>query len=96
MADARLSYIRFEQETRNGKRAPVQTSGERTVAWEVSAEAWKEYAAEGHGDQSHERLCQRGGFGVSELADLLYLRIKRLERASPRPAPSDSKETDHG
>jgi hypothetical protein len=79
----RLSYIGFERETRNGKRAPVQTQGEHDVAWEVSAEAWKEYAAEGHGDQSHERLCERGGFGLSELADLLYLRIKRLEGRSP-------------
>ncbi len=62
-----------------GRSAPVQTHGERDVPWEVSAEAWKEYAAQGHGDQSHERLCERGGFGVAELAILLYDRIKRLE-----------------
>ena len=36
------------------------------VPWAMSAKAWEAYAAEGHGDQSHERLCERGGFGVEE------------------------------
>ena len=60
------------------KTAPIQTHSEKDVPWDVSAEAWKEYAAQGHGDQSHERLCERGGFGASELAILLYERIQRL------------------
>lgn len=61
------------------KVAPIQTHSEKTVPWDVSAEAWKEYAAQGHGDQSHERLCERGGFGAAELAIFLYERIKRIE-----------------
>lgn len=64
------------------KTAPIQTHSERDVPWDVSAEAWKEYAAQGHGAQSHERLCERGGFSASELAILLYERIKRLERST--------------
>lgn len=66
-----------------GRKAPVQR-GEGSVPWEVSAEAWKEYAALGH-DQSHERLCARGGFSVEEIAVLLYQRIKRLEGSPPSP-----------
>lgn len=50
-----------------------------SVPREVSEEAWKEYARQGHGDQSHERLIQRGGFGSNELAIFLYQRCKRLE-----------------
>lgn len=61
------------------KTAPIQTHSEKDVPWDVSAEAWKEYAAQGHGNQSHERLCERGGFAASELAILLYQRIKRLQ-----------------
>lgn len=61
------------------KTAPIQTHSEKDVPWDVSAEAWKEYAAQGHGNQSHERICERGGFGASELAILLYERIKRLQ-----------------
>jgi hypothetical protein len=58
---------------------PVQPEDPGRVPLEVSAEAWKEYAAQGHGDQSHERIIQRGGFGSLELAILLFQRIKRLE-----------------
>lgn len=61
------------------KTAPIQTGTERSVPWDVSAEAWKEYADQGHGSQSHERICERAGFGAAELAILLYERIKRLE-----------------
>ncbi len=64
------------------KAAPMQTHSEKGVPWDVSAEAWKEYAAQGHGRQSHERLCERGGFGAAELAILLYERIKRIESGS--------------
>ena len=46
---------------------------------EVAREAYKEYAAQGHGDQSFELLHERGGFGCKELAQLLFERIKRLE-----------------
>lgn len=61
------------------KTAPIQTGQERDVPWDVSAEAYKEYAAQYGTSQSLERLCERGGFGASELAILLFERIKRLE-----------------
>lgn len=62
------------------KVAPIQvTQSARSIPLEVAAEAWKEYAAQGHGRQSLERLCERGGFGASEMAILLYERIKRIE-----------------
>lgn len=64
------------------KTAPIQTRSERDVPWDVSAEAWKEYAAQGYGSQSHERLCERGGFGAAELAILLFERINGW-RAAP-------------
>jgi hypothetical protein len=47
----------------------------------VAAEAYKEYAAQYGTGQSLARLNERGGFGWSELAILLYERIKRLEAA---------------
>lgn len=46
----------------------------------LAEEAYKEYSAQGHSSQSFERLHQRGGFAVDELAQLLYERIKRLEK----------------
>jgi len=45
----------------------------------VAAEAYKEYVAQHGTIQSFERLCERGGFTPSELAILLFNRIKRLE-----------------
>jgi hypothetical protein len=45
----------------------------------IAEEAYKEYAAQNGTSQSFERLCQRGGFCPSELAILLFERIKRLE-----------------
>jgi hypothetical protein len=42
-----------------------------TIAWSEHKEAWQEYARAGHGSQSAERLAERGGFGYSELLDLL-------------------------
>lgn len=67
--------------------APIQTAREKEVPWDVAAEAYKEYSAQHGSEQTLERLCERGGFGASELAILLYERIKRLERgAGPTPA----------
>ncbi len=57
--------------------APVQV--ERGVAfparipWHFHERAWGAYAAAGHGDQSAERLAERGGFGVYELVACLAL-----------------------
>jgi hypothetical protein len=42
-----------------------------TVAWAEHEQAWRTYAARGHGGQSAERIAQRGGFGYAELVDLL-------------------------
>jgi hypothetical protein len=89
----RTLYERFFSQPERS--APVQTAGLRSVPWEVSAEAWKEYAAQGHGDQSHERLCERGGFGAAELAILLYDRIKRLEEERVT-APARERSRHHG
>lgn len=79
-----MTYYRVNGVWKDGndvdlKTAPIQTYSEEDVPWDVSAEAWKEYAAQGYGSQSHERLCERGGFSASELAILLYERIKRLQ-----------------
>lgn len=52
-----------------------------TVPREVAEEAYKEYAAQFGTSQSLDRLNERGGFGVSEIAILLFERIKRLEAA---------------
>ena len=50
-----------------------------SVPWPVAEEAYTEYAAQ-YGDlQTLERLAERGGFGMSEIAGLLYERILRLE-----------------
>lgn len=61
--------------------APMQCDRGDTAPLAVAAEAWKEYAAQGHGSQSLERINERGGFHAAELAILLYERIKRLEAA---------------
>jgi hypothetical protein len=63
----------------NCQAAPMQTAHDTEVPLAVAAEGWKEYAAQGHGCQSLARINERGGFGASELAILLYDRIKRLE-----------------
>jgi hypothetical protein len=97
-----LRWTRVNKEWRENGRpcrtAPVQIGyGEGAVPFDVSAEAWKEYAAQGHGSQSHERICQRGGWGAAELAILLYERIKRIEAApateTGTAGPAGAKET---
>lgn len=60
---------------------PVQVNRlDDTVPLVVAQEAYKEYAALYGIDQSLETLGSRGGFGASELANLLYQRIKRIEQ----------------
>jgi hypothetical protein len=61
--------------------APIQTRQESSVPLVVAEEAYKEYAARFGSNQSLKRLNERGGFGASELAILLYHRIKRLEES---------------
>ena len=63
--------------------APVQKSqdimGDHKIPRIVAEEAYKEYAAQHGTSQTFDRLCERGGFGQSELSILLFNRIKRLE-----------------
>jgi len=66
-----------------GRRAPVQGSRHGpswlnrcsfpagTVAWAEHLEAWGRYASLGHGDQSAERVAERGGFDITEMVFLL-------------------------
>jgi hypothetical protein len=42
-----------------------------TIAWSEHEEAWRVYADCGHGNQSAERVAERGGFSFFELVDLL-------------------------
>ena len=50
-----------------------------TIRKDIAREAYQEYSDQGHGDQSFERLHERGGFGCRELAMLLFQRIHRLQ-----------------
>lgn len=67
------------------KKFPIQVQsqecrqGSAEVPLHIAEEAYKEYAARYGTSQSLERLGERGGFGIFELAELLYDRIKRLE-----------------
>lgn len=58
---------------------PIQdNSRDREVPLEVAEEAYKEYKARYGSSQSLKRLGERGGFGSSEIAILLYQRCRRL------------------
>jgi hypothetical protein len=70
----------------------MQKSG-ATIPKIIAREAYKEYADQGHGDQSFEQLHERGGFGAEEIAILLFDRIKRIEVPESR-LPSNSSDTD--
>lgn len=63
--------------------APVQKSqecmGDLRIPRIVAEEAYKEYVDQNGSSQSFERLCERGGFGPSELAILLFNRIERIQ-----------------
>lgn len=52
---------------------------DNTIPLIVAEEAYKEYAAQFGTQQTLNRLGERGGFGVSELAILLFERIKKLD-----------------
>jgi hypothetical protein len=41
------------------------------IPWDIHVRAWQAYAAFGYGDQSAERIAERGGFGYGELVMLL-------------------------
>jgi hypothetical protein len=65
-----------------GRRAPVQGSthdrhgrpaprGPGTISWDEHERAWAAYALKYGRDQSAQRIADRGGFGWTELVDLL-------------------------
>ena len=60
---------------------PIQVNeyGNKVIPTPVVEEAYKEYSAQFGTNQSLARLNERGGFGWSEMAILLFERIKRLE-----------------
>lgn len=63
------------------KKVPMQKPLANNVDEVIAREAYEEYAAQGHGNQSFERLHERGGFCAMEIITLLYQRIKRIEEA---------------
>jgi hypothetical protein len=65
---------------------PMQRSPDRrTVRRDIAALAWEEYAAQGHGSQTLDRLGERGGFGEFEIMHLLADALLR-ERHARRPS----------
>ncbi|QDV49555.1 hypothetical protein Enr17x_15750 [Gimesia fumaroli] len=60
---------------RNREREPI------TMPESILRLAHEEYAAQGH-SQSFERIQERGGFGVMEVAALLADRVQRLEASN--------------
>jgi len=58
------------------------------VPWALSERAWSQYAAFGHENQSHERLCERGGFDPVELVSLLHGR-NPFRGSTPNPTPEE-------
>lgn len=46
------------------------TRPKRTLTWEEADDAWMLYDALGHGSQSCNRIAERGGFGLYEIAYL--------------------------
>lgn len=56
----------------------MQSTKTTAIPKVIAQEAYKEYADQGHGAQSFDRLHERGGFGDTELILLLFERIQRL------------------
>lgn len=79
--------LSLEQEGRHcdtcicGKRAPVQADahagrhgnfvGPGTISWDEHCLAWGAYAHRHGGQQTAERIAERGGFSYGELMELL-------------------------
>lgn len=61
---------------------PLLSSGRGIdrVPAEIAEEAYKEYVARHGSSQSLYRIGERGGFGTFEIIQLLYQRIRRLDR----------------
>ena len=55
------------------------------LPWPVAEAIWEHlYAALGHGDQSLERIAERGGFSYREIEVMADLLRKRRERKKVR------------
>ena len=73
-----------EADVHETERFPIQIQlnehqrGYAEIPMRIALEAYKEYAARYGTSQSLERLGERGGFGIYELAQLLYERIERM------------------
>ena len=46
---------------------------------EIAQVVWEQYAKDGHGSQSVERIGERGGFGWYEIVFYLYSKITEFE-----------------
>lgn len=55
-----------------------------TIPWSVHLRVWQAYAAAGHGDQSAERIAERGGFSYDECQRWLAQGARAFR--DPRPA----------
>jgi hypothetical protein len=69
---------------------PIQdTRGKDSVPIEWAEEAYKEYATQFGTSQSLEDLGSRGGFGATEIAMLLFQRIKRIQSSASHGVGGD-------
>ena len=77
------------------RRFPIQGRGayrgQRSVPWWVGEMAWRSYARAGHGQQSVERIAERGGFDWAELGELLADQME-FERATTHPESGEGGE----
>lgn len=75
IAAYRSAVVRTVMVAASKRTAPIQPQRglpfPARVPWALHERAWSQYAAAGHGDQSAERLAERGGFGVGEFVACL-------------------------
>ncbi len=85
----RSAEVTATDERALSRRAPVQADKVNprhgTIPWLVHLRAWLAYAAAGHGDQSAERIAERGGFSYDECQRWLG----QCARAFRDPRPAD-------
>ena len=80
-----MTWLKFNKKWQESNGAPMEvfpiqdTRGPDAVPMEVAEEAYKEYAAQFGTSQSLKRMGERGGFGATEIAVLLFQRIKRIQ-----------------
>ena len=79
----KFNHIWQDSEGNSVETFPIQdTRGTDSVPIEWAEEAYKEYAAQFGTSQSLEDLGSRGGFGATEIAMLLFQRLKRIEASA--------------